>query len=191
MLYRERLLKFANRVYRSANGLWTPDDVVPLKGNVFAILRPDKGEGDPLLYVGRNIVTNTGDQYYAERGAVDTITNDYSNTTAGLRLGSSSAAVGKTDTDVTTFITGAATAVDSGYPQVSDPDADNTGSGSDIASWRYQYSAASFSAAVKEGAIVNNDASPASALNHFLITEFTKTTNDTLKMFINHEFLGV
>jgi len=191
MLYRERLLNFANRVYRTANGLWTPDNVVPLKGNVMAILRPDLGEGDPLLFVGKNIVTNDGDIYYAERAAVDTITTDFSNGTAGLRLGSSSAAVGKTDTTVTTFISGAATAVDSGYPQVTDPDADNTGDGADIVSWRYQYSSGAFSAAVKEGAIVDNDGAPTKALNHFLITEFTKTNSDTLKMFINHEMLGV
>jgi len=191
MLYRERLLKFANRVYRTANGLWTPDAVVPIHGNVLALLRQDMGEADPLLFVGRNIVTNDGDVYYAQRGVEATPTDDFSNTTAGLRLGSSSAAVAKGDTDVTTFITGAATAVDSGYPKSPDDDTDNTGDGNDIASWRYQYGTSAFSAAVKEGAIVDNDASPTGALNHFLITEFTKTNSDTLKMFINHEFLGV
>ena len=190
MLIRERLLQFGNRVFRTANGLWTPDDTVPIHSNVLAILRGDMGREDPLLFLGRNIVTNDGDIYYAERGAVDSITTDFSNGTAGLRLGSSSAAVAKTDTSVTTFISGAATAVDSGYPQVSDPDADNTGDGTDIVSWRYQYSAGAFSAAVKEGAIVDNDGSPTKALNHFLITEFTKTSSDTLKMFINHEMSG-
>lgn len=191
MLYRERLIKFGNRVYKTVHGLWTPDNVVPIKRNVMAILRPDHGQGDPLLFLGRNIVTNDGDVYYAQRGVEATPTDDFSNTTAGLRLGSSSAAVSKTDTDVTTFITGALTAVDSGYPKSPDDDADNTGDGTDIASWRYQYGTSAFSAAVKEGAIVDNDTTPTAALNHFLITEFTKTNSDTLKMFINHEFLGV
>jgi hypothetical protein len=189
MLLKERLLRFKNRVYRSKHGIWTPDRVVPIKANIIAILR-QRGVEDPLLFVGANTVTNDGDIYYAERGTAATPTTDFSNTTAGLRLGSSSAAVAKTDTDVTTFITGANTAVDSTYPKVSDGDADNTGSGTDIASWRYQYAAGAFSAQVKEGAIVDNDGTPTKALTHFTITAFTKTTSDTLKFFVNHQFNG-
>jgi hypothetical protein len=188
MLLLERLVQFRNKVYRSKNGIWTPDRVVEIKGSVLAVLRRPDGK---YLYAGRNIVTNDGDIYYAERGAVDTITTDFSNTTAGLRLGSNSAAVGKTDTSVNTFITGAATAVDSGYPQVTDPDADNTGDGADIVSWRYQYGTGAFSATVKEGAIVDNDASPTKALNHFLFaSSFAKTNSDTLKVFVNHTMNG-
>ena len=142
----------------------------------------------PQMFVGANTVTNDGDIYYAERGAVDTITTDFSNSTAGLRLGSSSAAVAKTDTDVTTFITGANTAITATYPQVTDPDADNTGDGADIVSWKFDFGASAFSAEVKEGAIVDNDGSPSKALTHWTITAFTKTTSDTLKVFVNHEF---
>jgi hypothetical protein len=152
-------------------------------------LRRD-GIEDPELFIGANTVTNAGDIYYAQRGTSTTVTNDFSNSTAGLRLGQNSGAVAKTDTDVTTFITGANTALDATYPKVSDGDTDNTGSGADIASWRYQYSAGSFSATVKEGAIVDNDGTPTVALTHFTIANFSKTTNDTLKFFVNHQFNG-
>jgi hypothetical protein len=187
MLILEKIHKFANRLFRSKNGLWTPDGIAPIKRNVQII--KTTADGRKFVYLARNIVTNSGDEYYAERAAAETPSTDFSNSTAGLRLGSGTTTPAKTDTDVSTFITGAAVAVDGSYPTTSDSDGDNTGSGADIVSWRYQYTAAAFSAAVAEGAIVNNDASPTSALTHFN-SSFTKTSSDTLKIFINHEFLG-
>ena len=187
MLIKERLFKFANRIYRSKNAIWTPDSVAPIRRNVHIVVT--KPDGRKFAYLGLNIVTNAGDEYYAERGAAETPSTDFSNSTAGLRLGSGNTTVTKADTDVSTFITGAATAVDASYPTTSDGDSDNVSSGADIVSWRYQYSASAFSASVAEGAIVDNDASPTAALNHFLAT-FDKTSSDTLKIFINHEFTG-
>lgn len=183
-------MQFKNRVYRTKHGLWTPIGIAPRKANILAVLRGDHGQGMPELFLGLNTITVSGEVYYAIRATEGTPTPDFSNTTAGLRLGSSSATVTNSDTDVTTFITGAATAVDATYPKNSDNDADNTGSQSDVVSWRYQFSASSFSAAVKEGAIVDNDGTPTAALTHFTITEFSKTLSDTLKMFVNHEFSG-
>jgi len=177
-------------VFLSKHGIWTPDLVSEIRSNVVAIRRGAVTK-EAELFLGLNIITNTGDTYYARRAAAETPSPNFAATTARLRLGSSSAAVAKTDTDVTTFITGASTAVDSGYPKTNNTDdADNTGDGVDIVSWRYQFGTSGFSGSVKEGAIVNA-ASPTSALNHFLFAAaIAKTNSDTLKVFVNHEALG-
>jgi hypothetical protein len=64
---------------------------------------------------GKNIVTNGGDLYYAQKSVGETPTNDF--TAGGLRLGSDNTAPAKGDTDVTTFIASTGKAEKSGYPK--------------------------------------------------------------------------
>jgi len=133
--------------------------------NVIALLR----SRDVYIYIpGKNIITDAGDQYYAE-GAV----GSPSWTVAGMRLGTGTTAPTKADTDVTTFLTGSGKAIDTGYPTTNDSDTDNTGG-------------------IAEGAIVDNLTTPTKALTHFLFSApFDKTSNDTLKVIVNHTFNGV
>jgi hypothetical protein len=155
--------------------------------NVAAVLR-NKENGNVDIIPGCNIVTNAGDEYYAERGALETPNF----TVAGLRLGTGVTSPTKTSTDVTTFLAGSGKAIDGTYPKTNDGDTDNTGAAVDSVTWRVSYTTAEANGAnIAEGAIVDNLTTPTKALTHFLFSAaFTKTSNDTLKVFVNHNFLG-
>lgn len=161
-------------------------------GQVLAILR-NESLGMELLVPGLNIVTDAGDTYYAQSAVSETPTNDFDHANSGLRLGDDNTAPTKSDTDVTNFLATSGHALDATYPQTVDPDTDNTGDGVDIVTWRYSYTTSEGNvAAIIEGAIVDNRTTPTAALTHFLFGGvFTKTSSDTLKIFVNHNFLGV
>jgi len=164
-------------------------DCISVKGTVLAVIFNLDGSINRVVK-GKNIVTNDGDLYYAQRGVEASVTDDF--TAGGIRLGSDNTAPTKTDTDVTSFITSASKAESSGYPKVNDTDANNTGSGTDIATWKFEFTAGDFTAAaVKEGAIVDNITTPTAALCHFLFAaSFAITSSMALTVFVNHEFLG-
>lgn len=162
-------------------------------GQVLGVLKhPESGE--QVLIPGINIVTNDGDIYYAQLAMSDSLTDDFQAAGAGLRLGSSNAAVGKTDIDVTTFLSGSDHAIDATYPTSADADSDNTGSGASVMTWTYSYLTSEGNvAAIIEGAISDLRAgSGTAALTHFLFAAvFTKTSSDTLKVIVNNTVLGV
>ena len=187
MLIRHRLNQFINPAFVSARLLFVDGLMVPKHRNVLAVLIGPDGR---RLHAGSNIVTNAGDEHYAERGAGETPSIAFAS--GGLRLGSAATAPAKTDTDVTTFIASTAKALSATYPKTNDADSDNTGSGVDIVTWLFEYGKPDFNAnGIAEGAIVNNTTTPTAALTHFLFgAAFNKTADDTLKVFVNHEFLG-
>lgn len=165
---------------------------VDIVGNVLAILENPITK-QKLLMHGVNIVTNKGDVYYAESICAETPTDDFDGASSGIRLGSAVTGPTKTDNDVTTFLAGTGKGLEATYPMTSDTDGDNTGSGTDIASWKYAYTTAQGNATgIQEGAIVDDITTPTGALTHFLFAaSFNKTSSDTLKVFVNHECLGV
>lgn len=153
--------------------------------NVVAVLRNKNGK----KYIpGANIVTNSGDLHYAERGAAETPTNSY----VGFRLGTAATAPTKTDTDVTTFLTGSGKNLTATYPKTNDSDGDNTGAGTDVVSWAVSYTTAEANGTgIQELAIVDNITTPTVALTHALFAaSFDKTSSDTLKVFVNHTMNG-
>jgi len=154
--------------------------------NVVAVI--EREDGSEEYIPGANIVTNDGDQYYAEAAV-----GSPSWSVAGLRLGTSNTAVAKTDTDVTTFLTGSGKAIDATYPKTNDADTDNTGAGVDIVTWTTSYTTSEGNGTgIQEGAIVDNITTPTKALCHFLFAaSFDKTSSDTLKVIVNHQFNGV
>lgn len=156
--------------------------------NVLAIL---DGPGGQLIIPGQNIVTNDGDIYYAQKVVGEQPTDDF--TAGGLRLGTSNTAVAKTDTDVTTFGTDGDIAETSGYPKTNDLDADNSGAGTDIVTWKFQYGTGDGNiTGIQEGAITDSLSSPTAALTHFLFaSSFNKTSDFTLRVYVNHRFNGV
>ena len=143
------------------------------------------------------IVTNDGDLYYAHQAVEGTPTSDFGGSSGRmeLRTGSATPAKGHVNSDVTTPVTASRKAIDSNYPKTADDDSDNTGSGTDIATWRTSWTTGDFnSKAIIGGCIHVGGASPASGtklLTHFSITSFNKTASDTLKIFVNHTFNGV
>lgn len=164
---------------------------IVITGQVLAVLRNPRLELEAVI-PGLNVVTNDGDLYYAQSAAGETPTDDFDGASSGLRLGSSNTAPTKSDTDVTTFLTGTDHALDATYEKTNDDDSDNTGAGTDILTWRYSYTTAQGNASgIQEGAVVDDRTTPTAALCHFLFgASFNKTSSDTLKVFVNHEFLG-
>jgi hypothetical protein len=154
--------------------------------NVLGVL----GTPDGLLLVpAANIVTDAGDTYYAQRGAAEAPTNAF-----GWGVQCSAGTPGKAAVySGFTPIGSAGLAVDATYPRSNDPDINNTGRGVDIITWRYSYSAASFSGTVSHGLItVTSPIAGSPLLTGFAYgASFAKTTNDTLTVYVNHEMLGV
>jgi hypothetical protein len=159
-------------------------------GQVLAVVKNEQ-LGMSFVMPGLNIVTDDGDIYYAQMAAGETPDDDFA--AGGLRLGSATTAPTKADDDVTTFLATSGHAVDATYPQTADADTDNTGDGPNVVTWRFSYTTAEGNVAgIDEGAIVDNTTTPTAALTHFLFAaEFSKTSSDTLKVFVNHEFTGV
>ena len=149
--------------------------------------------GSGLIVPAVNLVTNDGDVYYAQSSGGETPTDDFDGSGGGLRHGDDNTAATKTDTDVTNFLAGTGLVVDATYPATDDGDSDNTGAGTDILTWRFSYGTSDGNATgIYEGAIVDDRTTPTAALTHYVYAaSFNKTSSDTLKVFVNHEFLGV
>lgn len=156
--------------------------------NVIAILR-DFQDNSRLIIPGKNIVTNDGDLYYAQKAAGEAADVSY----VGLRMGTDNTSPAKTDTDVTTFAAGTGKATAATYPQTDDQDADNSGAAVDSVTWKFSYGTGEGNATgIVEGAIVDSISAPTSALSHFLFAgSFDKTSSNTLVVYVNHNFLGV
>ena len=168
------------------------EEEVQVSGQVLAIVR-DEVTGLYRVHETRNIVTDAGDLHYAQRGAGEAVTNSFDS----MELGdSSSSAPGKTSTTSSiTLIAGTAKTVKSGYPQTNDGDADNTGSGTDVVTWTFEWAAGDFNSSdITDGIIaVTGHGAGADVLTHFEFTggSFAKTSSDTLKVIVNHTMNGV
>lgn len=181
-----------------------------IRGSVLAILR-NEDTGLELVIPGLNIVTNDGDLYYAERGALlttgtpiapvptdftdangvpDMIFEIYDNTPAN----NAPAKTNDRSDLLGTLAPSSGKAKDATYPLVNDGDADNTGSGVDIVTYRVSYTTGEANQADNTDVILTNPSPAASEnlINHAeFAASFTKTSSDTLKVFVNHEMLGV
>ena len=183
MYWMDKMVEALRRQYR---------DQVLVTGTVLAVLRNER-LGLESLVPGLNIVTNDGDTYYAQSAVGEAPDDDFDDASSGLRLGDDNTSPTKTDTDVTAFLATSAHALDGTYPMTDDSDGDNTGSGVDIVSWRYSYLISEGNVVdIIEGAVVDDRTTPTAALTHFLFAGvFTKTSSDTLKVFVNHTMNGV
>ena len=189
MLLRTRAHQFDNKVYLTKGGIWALGLVVPKKNNVLGLLQNERGK---ILVPARNVVTNDGDVYYAERMAAETPTNTFvlhelftAGTTAKTATWSTFTMVGAAASQKTT--TG-------GYPKTDDADTDNTGAGTDICTWLAEWTKADFNATGIAGGVITNAGPGASEpllTGYDFAASFDKTANDTLKVFVNHEALGV
>ena len=171
------------------------DDKGHIKGLVVVVLTNAK-TGEKRTYETYNIVTDAGDRHYAERGAAESPTNF---TAAACEYGTAGNAPGKTSdrSDITTKTTGSLIATDGTYPQTNDADGDNTGSGTDIVSWRFSYGTGDGNDTAIDRLIITNfvggtpGASEACLMYALFGASFSKTASDTLKIFVNHTFTGV
>lgn len=150
-----------------------------------------------------NIVTVDGNAFYAKQGGglTPAVTFLDANNRCELQNPASAPTPANTDvySNVSNPITASRKAITATYPLVSDPDADNTGAGGTILSWDYSWLTTDFNTAsannIYGGCVHDAGGSPVSGsklLTHWAFaTSFEKLATDKLKIFVNHQFLGV
>lgn len=152
-----------------------------------------RGDGTRELIETRNIISADGDRYYAQRGAGETPTNAFN----ALHLGTGATTPAKSDTATNfTAIANSGKLVATGYPKTNDTDPDNTGKGATVVTWKFSYGAAEgpFTGVTEAIVTVGADALTAGEpiLSHFRFpSTFSKTTSDTLSIWVNHAASGV
>ena len=148
---------------------------VPLRAAVEMVNEPLIAVSDALVVLvnektakrivipGRNIVTDEGDKFYAQKACGETPTNNFNS----LYLASAGPSTpGKSDDyDDFTVISGSEKAVSTGYPKTNDTDSDNTGAGVDVITWKFEYS-------TSDG--------PFSGVTHSFISKASATTGDPI-----------
>ena len=159
----------------------------------------------------KNIVTDAGDLYYAERGALltsgtpigpvptnftdangvpDMIMELYDNSTPNTAPGKAN---DRSDL-LGVLATGSDQVIDATYPQVGDADSDNSGAGTDIVTYRVSYATGDANLADITDVILTNPSPGASEpiiMHAEFAAAFTKTSADTLKVFVNARMNGV
>lgn len=199
-LFRILTGKYIQPIWRIMKG-----DTVGIRGKVVLCLT-DPITGEVLeTHETENIVGNAGDLYYSERGALLTVgatispvptnftdTNGVPDMQQELYDNTGGVPGKASDRSDAGVIIGAIKALDSGFPKVNDSDADNTGAGVDIITYKVTYTTAQVNGAIDEVIITN----PAPGASEPVILfadglNTTKTTANGLKTFVNHEMLGV
>ncbi len=166
------------------------------KNNICAITQ-DSLSGYQQWHWASNIVTNDGDIFYAKQGAGETpATNEnFAIGRCELRTGTATPAKADTYTNVTTPVTTSRDTLEVGYPKTNDTSADNTGGATDAVSYKYYWATTDFNANGITGGCVHDNATPSGAtklLTHWTFSaSFSKTSTDTLTLFVNHTMNGV
>lgn len=186
------------------------NDELNIRGSVVVVFT-NVETGEKRTFITHNIVTDAGDLFYAERGALltvgatigpvptnftdangvpDMIMELYDNTPAN-----NAPAKGNDRGDLLgTIAPSSAKVIDATYPKVNDGDSDNTGAGTDIITYRVSYITSEANLADITDVILTNPAPGATepVINHAEFgASFTKTSADTLKVFVNHRMNGV
>jgi hypothetical protein len=160
--------------------------------NVYAVLC-NTVTGKKRIYECHNLVLDTGDIYYAQLGASEATTNAFG--IMELGTAGTAPAKGQDRSDVSAFVAASQKAHDGTYPQTNDPDGDNPGTvGVDIVTYRVSYGTGEANSAGIDRVIITNTSPGASepVLSYAVFgAPFTKTSADTLKVFVNHRFNGV
>ena len=161
---------------------------ITAKETIWAIIKNEK-TGKIRKYHTSNLVTKEGDKAYAYK--VCGQKTDFDDNPA-LRLGTSSDSPSKDDTDVHEYIDGSAHSIDDGYPVANSSDSNNPDRGENVVTWKISYDkGAIVTDNLRECAIVDNGDDPKKALNRFVWDDDIKvTSDDTLTVYVNHEFKG-
>lgn len=163
------------------------EERVTAKTQIVAVVR----KGDKVVsHKTTNLITNDGDLHMAEKLAGDTPTVAFAN----CYLGTGSTAAGKTDNyDSMTVISGTEKAPSTGYPKTNDTDTDNTGKGTDVCTWKYEWATTDFNnAAVREGGIAKASATTGDKLFNRWVwgAAFEKASDATLTLYVNVTITG-
>lgn len=140
---------------------------------------------------GQNIVTTTGNTFYAESSCGQTPTYSYANlflATAGPAV----PAVGD-DYDDFTVVAGSSKAKSAGYPKCPDTDTDNTGKGATVVTWKFEYATGDgpFTAITHSFIAVSGAGAGATILNSYKWeSSWSKDASTTATIYTNHTMLG-
>lgn len=194
-------MEYRNKLFRMRTELIKPTlqdvlgiikglpDKVGIRGIVEVHLLNIRTGIDKVFY-SHNIVTNEGDKYYAQCGAQEAPTNDY--TAGGCKLGTGTTNPAKGNTDIETDLGASYKGVFATYPKTDDGESAN--GGVDIVTYKFYWGAAeAISAGISEAAICSDNAAPPDGLLSRLEfgTPFEKTGEECLTLFIHHEMNGV
>ncbi len=165
----------------------------------------DTKTGEVKKTVTRNIVTDDGDLYYAERAALLTTgtpiapvpsnftdTNGVPDMEMELYENDSGAPANTNDrSDLGTLITNSLQAMDATFPENDNQDAANTGKGTTVVTYKVSYTTANANGAIDDVILTN----PTPGASEVLISHadglaVTKTSSDTLVVYVNHTFVG-
>ncbi len=172
-------LRYAKRLFRQK-----PQE------NVVVLLKRKNKVVDFVF--GKNIVTLTGEIYYAQKACAESPTNNY----ADVYLASNGPATPAKGDNRGNFtdIASSNKAKSGGYPKSSDNDTDNTGAGNNVVSWLFSYAANDGNFAGIGWAYVTKN-SPAANDNLLCSIKFganwNKDGNTSAKVFVNHGQNGV
>lgn len=175
----------------------------PMRTNVLLVLQ-DAATGKTIRTVhAKNVVTNDGAEYYAERGAGETPTYSFGNGKLALASSYLAAETPSATLGLLTFSTvSGIQSFTAGYPTTSDADSDNTGSGARVVSYHRLYTTTQGNFTIKALAVVRNDYTLSTdvasnslrkILNYLTLSaaqQITKTSSQVLKVFVNHSFSG-
>ena len=158
-------------------------------GNIVLVLDNPKTRKKEI-YKSHNIVTTAGNLWYAQVAGGDTPDNAFVN----LYLATGGNTPPAIDDNYSDFsgVTGE-DAPESGYPMSDCQDADNTGAGTDVVSWEYNYTAASGAYTAIQWCFIS--IAGASGTDPILCSykwaaAWTKDTSTPAKIFLNHTVLG-
>ncbi len=170
-----------------------------VKGRLLVVLT-DINTGKRRVYKSKNIVTNAGDLFYAERGVAQAIPSNFVDGAGAfdgvmeLYNGASAAPAKANDRSAMVgLVSGSEKAMTSSYPKLNDADARNTGAGADVITYLASYLTSEANAASIADVILTNPspgASEALLMHAEFGTPFEKTSADTLDVFINHTITG-
>jgi hypothetical protein len=147
-------------------------------------------DGSKKTWKNHNLITNEGDLFMAEKLAGDTPTYAFANCV----LGTGSTAAAKTDDyDDMTPISGSEKAPSSGYPKTNDTDTDNTGKGTDVCTWKFEWTTSDFNdSAVREGCItIATPIAGSKIFNRWVeAAAYEKSASATLTQYVNVTITG-
>jgi len=152
-----------------------------------------------IVEVGPNLVTDAGDRYYAQRGAVEAVTHTFS--IGEIVVAQSGLVNSKTRTfgafkNMNSTYTGRKTFA-AGYPKTADSDTDNSGRTIDAVTYKTIFGTTEANYTIRavgisrSGGATNSDGQLLSYKTLAIAAYVQKTSSITLTVYINHTFLGV
>ena len=168
-------------------------ELLSVECDAFVILTNHE-TGEVKVIPGRNLVTNAGDQWYAESACGQTPTVDHDS----LYLATACSEAGGNPTKTSNYShftvhAGSEKHATAAYPQCPDPDTDNTGDGVDIVSWKFEYTTADGPFVDITHSFISDTGASGSdpILNGYKwAAAWSKDAATSAKIFANHEMLG-